>query len=126
MESFTHIENKVKCVIQEAECCLADIGCEYVENINHGHLKEDDYWKMLQIRNYLNLLNRYLDEADCRCNKTKKVINPSQNRCLNPQINYLPLGIQSVDCFHCLTEREVLKIIEVLKIFCSTCNCNCN
>lgn len=126
MKSFYNIENLVCCVLQEAKCCLGGISASYVNNVNHGKVVDEDYWKMLQISNYIDVLKAYNEEADCRCTKQKKVINPSKILCLNPEINSIPLGIESVDCFHCLTEREILKIVEVLKIFCSTCNCNCN
>lgn len=123
-KSFTNIENQVCCVIKDAECCLADKGFEYVKDANHGFKSEERYWKMLQLNAYIKALRRYEDEAKCRCHPTK-VINPSaEKKCLNPQINSLPLGIESVDCFHCLTELEVLKITEVVKSLCSICNCN--
>ena len=126
MESFTNIEEYVECTVQEAECCLGALGFTYANNVSHGETNEEDYWKMLQISNYIDALKRYTDEAYYRCGDRLRVINPTKIPCLNPQINSLPLGIEKVDCCHCLTEREVLKMIEVIKIFCSTCNCNCN
>lgn len=123
MQSFTHIENQVVCAVEGADSCFGNMGYKHVNGKNHGHIDEENYWKMLQVNAYRKALMRYLSEANCRC-KPPKVINPSPAPCLNPQVNSVPLGIPSVDCFHCLTERQVLRMIEVLKIFCSTCNCN--
>jgi hypothetical protein len=124
MQSFTSIENKVKCAIPNIECCLGELGACYVENFNRGDVKDEDYWKMLYLRNSLKTLDRYICEADCRCGE-KKVINPSKTPCLNSK-NTISLGIAEIDCHHCLTEKEVLGLLETLKKLCSTCNCNCN
>lgn len=119
-------------IIDEANCCAAKIAGRYVDVITYGNTDRKLYSDLLRINAYIRTLKRNVPEKYW---KKEKVLTEGQTidfSCLKKQNNYLILETElEYKCVEyetevCLSDCELRKIVEQIKLLCPECNCNCN
>ena len=122
--------NCLKEIICEAKCCATDYAAKFADSLTFGRTQAGvpDYDMLMM---YIDVLERnypYYIEL-----KEKVAIVPQkiQFSSLTKQNNNLHLNIEEkvvcreVKIDPCLPDSDLIKIVEIVKTFCSTCDCNC-
>ena len=120
-------------IICEAKCCSAGIASKYIRAVTFGNDNKALYFDLRRLNTYIKTLQR---------NK-KKIITTKQVVSLSPKKvtldslkrNNKTLHLKTepkeqeicvkTEIMPCLTDSEIQKIIEEIRLLCSTCNCNC-
>lgn len=119
-------------IICEAKCCAVDYSSGFVDAITFGNKNDEKYYEYLLLLAYIDVLERNIPTRErvkvIETNIPTKVDFSS----LKKENNTLTLATSStVSCETiitepCLSDSELCKIVEHIKTFCSTCDCNCN
>ena len=127
---------KMKCCVQqlicEAKCCSVDYAEKHLLNTVFGNSNEEamlDYETLLM---YIDVLERNNPEAHYHTKEKVKIIPEKIDiSSLKKENNTLILDIKektvckTVEIEPCLSDSDICKIKEHIKIMCSSCNCNC-
>lgn len=120
-------------IICEAKCCSANIANKYIRAVTFGNDDKALYFDLRRLNTYIKTLQR--NKKKIVTNKhtvstfPKKVSFDSLER--NNKTLYLKTKQEEQEiCVKteippCLTDSEVQKIVEEIRLLCSTCNCNC-
>lgn len=118
-------------IIKEAELCAANMAHKYARAATFGDDTDEFYYQYLS----LNAMIRTLERNQVKVVYEKEKI-PIENQeitfsMLKKKNSFLTLELKDkFVCVKktiepCLGDYEVMKIVEQVKIICSSCNCNC-
>lgn len=117
-------------IIKDAECCAAKMAHKYSIVKSFGNEDDELFNSLMLINAYIRTLKRNVPET-----YTEKIPIPIESTDLSSlkrQNNVLILDIeQKYECVEkktevCLTDDEICRMYEEIKVICSLCNCNCN
>jgi hypothetical protein len=127
------MEAQIEDIICEAKCCAGNIAHKYIREATFGNDNKALLFDMMRLNAYVRTLERNIPKITIK--KEKVVVLPNQVpfNSLNKNKNVLYLNPKAevkvvctkVKSTPCLTDSEVQKIIEEIRLLCSTCNCNC-
>ena len=120
-------------IICEAKCCSAGIAHKYIRAATFGNddkaLKFDLYRLNAYIRTLERNKTKTYTKKETVLETPKKVSFDSLQKNKNSlYLNTKPeerVICTEVEIPPCLTDSEIQKIIEEIRLLCSTCNCNC-
>lgn len=124
--------NCLKEVICEAKCCATDYAAEFVDMLTFGRSDDEKYYEYITLMMYIDVLERNQPEYIRVKNKVALVPKKINFSSLKKQNNVLHLDVKEEVVFEevridpCLSDSDIEKIVEQIKRFCSTCDCNCN
>ena len=112
--------------IDKAKTCAAKMAYKYSIKATYGNIKEEDFYKILLLNNYIKTLERNIPETE----EVREVVKVDKIdfSALIRQNNTLILETQEqytcVEVKKCLSEDEICKIVEYIDILCLNSNCN--
>lgn len=119
-------------IICEAKCCSVEYAAGFIDVLTFGRDDQEKYYEYLTLMMYIDVLERnypvYIEVKDKISIVPQKISFSS----LRKENNTLHLNIEEqVICREvridpCLSDSDISKIVEYVKRYCSTCNCNCN
>jgi hypothetical protein len=120
-------------IICEAKCCSANIASKYIRAITFGNDDKALYFDLRRLNAYIKTLQRnkvkIITSKQLVSTLPKKVSLDSlqkKNKTLylkaEPEEQEICVKTEILPC---LTDSEIQKIIEEIRLLCSTCNCNC-
>lgn len=120
-------------IICEAKCCSANIANKYIRAVTFGNYNEALLFDLRRLNIYIKTLERnktkVITEKKVISTFPKKVSFDSLQH--NNKTLYLKTKTEEQEiCIKteikpCLTDSEIQKIVEEIRLLCSTCNCNC-
>jgi len=120
-------------IICEAKCCSANIAYKYIRAVTFGNYDKALYFDLRRLNTYIKTLERnkvkIVTEKQLVSILPKKVSFDSLEH--NNKTLYLKTKTEEQEiCVKteiqpCLTDSEIQKIVEEIRLLCSTCNCNC-
>lgn len=122
----------LKDIICEAKCCVSDYAAKVAENKTFGRDDKGHTLDFLTIMMYINVLERNLPETIKLKQKVVTCPKKISFSSLKKENNKLFLDIrEKVKCVDvkldaCLSDDDLCKIVEELRVFCGQCECNCN
>lgn len=117
-------------IICEARCCSANIGAKYANAATYGEATEELWWDLLRINAYIRTLERNLPRHIHI--KEKVQLKSVDIGALEKIKSFLTLRnkekvvCKTIEIEPCLSEADLCKIVEHIRLLCATCNCNCN
>jgi hypothetical protein len=117
-------------IICEAKCCSTEYAAKFAEDKTFGRDTDNSDYFMLMM--YIDVLQRNTPsfiKLKAKVTTCPKKISFSS---LKKENNKLFLDIrEAVKCVDvkldaCLSDAELCKIIEEIKVLCNQCECNCN
>jgi len=122
----------LKEIICEAKCCATDYAAKFADMLTFGRKDDEKYYNYMMLMTYIDVLERNQPEYIHVKDKVALVPKKIEFSSLTKQNNTLHLDIkEEVVCKEvriepCLPDSDLEKIVEQIKRFCSTCDCNCN
>jgi hypothetical protein len=123
---------KLNAIICEAKCCSAELGRKHAKALSVGEDTPNTFYDLLRINAYIRTLERNKVKHE-----VKKGVKPITSGsvsfdALEKKDSFLTLPNKEVvvctktEIRPCLSDDEICKIVEEIKLLCSTCqNCNC-
>lgn len=118
-------------IITEAKCCSGNLGHKVIRAAIFGNATDEMWFELMRLNSYIKTLERnkkkYITKKETVTVEPEKVDFNSLHH--NEKTLYLK-SEQKVICTKveitpCLTDSDISKIIEEIRLLCSTCNCNC-
>lgn len=117
-------------IIEEAKCCSANMAHKWVKLATFGNKEDEFYYDYLRLNSYIRTLER--NQVEYKEIKVPINIQKVDFSSLRKQNNTLTLDSTQVqfECVKieirpCLSDDEISKIVEEIRLLCSSCNCNC-
>lgn len=112
--------------IDKAKTCASKMAYNYAVKAIYGNVKENDFYKLLLLNNYIKTLQRNVPETEevREVVKVDKVdfsalIRRNNTLILEAQEHTICVKVQK-----CLSDDEICKIVEYVDILCLNSNCN--
>lgn len=119
-------------IICEAKCCAVDYAAGFADLLTFGRDNPEKYYDYLMLMTYIDMLERNYPEYVTVKEKVAIVPQKINFSSLQKENNTLHLNVEErvictkVQIDPCLSDSDMIKIIEQIKKYCSNCNCNCN
>lgn len=119
-------------IIEEAKTCSGELATKWVKEATFGNDTEETFYDLMRINSYIRILER---------NRKKVVYEkekiPFENQLvsfsmLKKKNSFLTLELKDKyicvrkEIEPCLTDFDLRKIVEQIRLLCSTCNSCCN
>lgn len=120
-------------IIEEAKCCSGNLAHKKILAATFGNDDQALSFDFMRINAYIRTLERqkprFITKEEIVYVTPQKVnFNSLQKNKNSLYLNQKPeakVVCTKVEITPCLTDSEIKKIIEEIRLLCSTCNCNC-
>ena len=118
-------------IIKEAKCCSGKLGHKVARGLSFGNEDEELSFDLIRLNAYICTLE---ENEETYYTKKELVYNKKVDfNSLQKKNNNLYLNAKSeprvvctkIKMAPCLTDSEIQKIIEEIRLLCKSCGCNC-